>query len=147
MHCPEINQMKIRVKRIHSADDLAMAHEIRTAVFIHEQHVPPEIEMDEYEGSATHILVYGDDQPLGTARWRVTPQGVKLERFAVLKNYRSLGAGRALVQYCLRENAGAMIYLNAQVDVIGFYRQFGFEEIGDEFEEAGIRHKQMILTR
>ncbi|MFQ6604080.1 MAG: GNAT family N-acetyltransferase [Fidelibacterota bacterium] len=138
--------MKIRVKQIRGAEDLALAHRIRTAVFIGEQKVPPEIEMDEFEDSATHILAWAGNEPVGTARWRQTPDGVKLERFAVLKPYRSRGVGSALVQYCLEENAGSIIYLNAQVDVIDFYRQYGFREIGDEFEEAGIRHKQMILA-
>jgi predicted GNAT family N-acyltransferase len=136
----------IKVRRIDSGVDMGAAFAIRQKVFVDEQHVDPHLEYDEFEGSSTHYLATIEDLPVGTARWRVTEKGVKLERFAVLEEYRDKGAGTALLAQVLSD-ADALakpIYLHAQVQVVPFYEKFGFKAVGDEFVEADIRHYKMI---
>lgn len=119
---------------------------IRTKVFVDEQKVPIAIEMDEFDATSNHILASWNDQPAGTARWRETECGMKLERFAVLKPYRGMGVGSQLVTYILnRIDHAVPIYLNAQESVIDFYSTHGFKVTGDRFFEADIPHKKMIL--
>jgi len=138
--------MDIKINRIHSKKNLEHAFSIRRVVFCKEQKVSEEIEMDEFDDKSTHILAYIDNKPIGTARWRLTEDGTKMERFAVLKEYRGKGVGEALVKYTLKELKDCdFIYLYAQEIVIGFYEKFGFVAIGNRFYEANIPHKKMIL--
>ena len=125
--------------------------EIRDVVFIEEQAVDPEEEFDDFEASSRHFCGFFLEKPAGTARWRRTEKGIKLERFAVLKNYRNKGLGRALVAAVLKDvfedNFQAEeIYLHAQVHAIPFYESCGFEARGETFSEAGILHRIMFYT-
>ena len=138
--------MSIEIKQITNSADLEQAFAIRRQVFCIEQNVSEEIEMDEFDEDATHILAYINDNPVGTARWRFTEDGAKMERFAVLNEYRGKGIGEALVNYTLGKLKDYdCIYLNAQESVIKFYEKFGFDVVGDRFYEADILHKMMIL--
>ena len=138
--------MSITIKQIDSQTELEKAFAIRKQVFCIEQNVPEEIEMDEFDAVATHILAYIDGKAVGTARWRFTDEGCKMERFAVLKEYRGKGVGKELVKYTLEKlKDNNPIYLNAQESVIEFYKKFGFEVVGNRFFEADISHKKMIL--
>lgn len=140
--------MSIYIKQILSNQELEQAFAIRQQVFCIEQNVSEEIEMDEFDDIATHILAYIDDKPVGTARWRFTTKGVKMERFAVLKDARGKGVGEELVKYTLDKlKDNEFIYLNAQESVIKFYEKFGFEVVGDRFYEADIPHKRMIWRK
>lgn len=142
----------ITVKPIENKTDLKKAQEIRHEVFVLGQHVPVEEDIDQFENTSNHYLAYFNNSPVGAARWRITPQGVKLERFAVLTEYRGRGIGSALVEKILHdinstpENLGKPVYLHAQIDVIPLYRKFGFRKEGEIFEEAGILHYKMIKT-
>lgn len=132
---------------VESREELTTARAIRRQVFIEEQAVPPEIELDEHDEIATHVLAYLGDEPAGTARWRETAYGIKLERFAVPEPFRGLGVGRNLVLFVLDLVEGTkQIYLHAQSDVIGFYEKYGFECSGDVFYEAGMPHRRMMYT-
>jgi|TARA_B100002003_G_scaffold27421_1_gene22707 predicted GNAT family N-acyltransferase len=138
----------INVKYIETENEYNSALSIRKEVFIEEQNVSIEEEIDEYEKIATHILALDNSKAVGTARWRYTDDGVKLERFAVLEPYRSHGVGRALVEFTVDElKEENLLYLNAQEYVIPFYRKFNFEEIGDIFYEAEIPHKKMVYNK
>ncbi|NQV38911.1 MAG: GNAT family N-acetyltransferase [Candidatus Marinimicrobia bacterium] len=136
--------MKITIKRIETAEEMQAAHQIRKNVFVEEQGVSLREEIDKFEDESIHILASINGNPVGTARWRTTEKGLKLERFAVIKKYRTAGIGKTLLEFCLVENAHiSHIYLNAQLTVIGFYQKYGFIEVGEEFSEAGIMHRQM----
>lgn len=141
----------INVLPITAPADLDAAFAIRRAVFVEEQHVAAEEEYDEFEVSSQHFLARVDGVPCGTARWRRTSNGIKLERFAVLANYRSLGVGKALVQTVLDDVFSQQpepierIYLHAQVTAMPLYAGFGFVPVGAMFEEAGIQHYKMVL--
>lgn len=125
------------------------AFDIRRKVFVEEQKVSPEEEYDEFEDSSRHFLLLADGQSVGTARWRSTDKGIKLERFAVLPEYRNLGAGSMLVKSVLEEvnDKHGLIYLHAQVAAMKLYERAGFKATGPLFFEAGIAHYKMELDR
>ena len=137
---------EIRVSQVSNSTDLEKVFAIRRQVFVVEQDCPPELEW-EFEDESTHFLATVDDVPAGAARWRKTDKGYKLERFAVLNEFRGIGVGQELVKAVLANlpTDADYIYLHAQIQAIGLYRKLGFEPIGSEFEEAGIRHYKMVL--
>lgn len=137
--------MGLQVFKVKQKADLEKAFAIRKIVFVDEQNCPPELEW-EHEAESTHFLALKDGQPCGACRWRKTDNGYKLERFAVLKEFRGAGIGMALVAEALSDlpkDAG-YIYLNAQLEAMALYSRFGFVSEGDQFEEAGIQHVKMV---
>lgn len=122
---------------------------IRFEVFVSEQEVPENEEIDKYESDCEHFLVAMDSQYVGTARYRRKDSSdnvVKIERVAVVKPYRGEGVGRALMQH-LHEVAKASGYthaeLGAQIQALPFYSSLGYEKISDMFLDAGIEHFMM----
>ena len=115
---------------------------IRQEVFVNEQHVAPEIEYDEFESVSNFYLLFYNDLPIGTARWRETSNGVKLERFALIKEFRNKGLGSVLLKEVLRDviPLKQKIYLHAQVNAITYYERVGFVKKGSMFIEADIEH-------
>ncbi|MBL7924493.1 MAG: GNAT family N-acetyltransferase [Bacteroidia bacterium] len=122
---------------------------IRQRVFVDEQHVSREEEYDEHEDESMHYMLLVEKQPAGTARWRFTDYGIKLERFAVLPEFRKRGGGHTLVQAVLNDVLpyGKTIYLNAQLAAMNLYRQAGFEAEGELFYEANIPHYKMVYRK
>jgi len=144
---------KMTVVKVINSEDLSKAYSIRFEVFVVEQKVAIDLEFDEYEETSHHYLALSEKgEAIGTARWRVTQKGIKLERFAVLKSFRKKGVGYSLVKKVLQDIKNQkstdknLIYLHSQIDAMPLYKQFGFEEIGNTFEECGILHKEMILS-
>ena len=126
------------------------AFPIRKQVFIEEQGVPEEMELDEYDAAAWHALAYADSQCIGTARL-VTPTGNtgRIGRMAVLPKYRQQGHGKRLLEALLEQgkrNGITQFELHAQLLAIPFYEQSGFIAQGDVYDEAGIAHRDMILS-
>ena len=140
--------MEIEVKKIISEAERQMAYDIRHTVFVIEQVVDPTEEFDEYDGACTHFIAYADKVACGTARWRFKAEGIiKLERFAVLENYRGKGVGAALVDAVVNDLPYAnKVMMHAQLNALPFYEKQGFAAYGDEFDEAGIRHYAMKLV-
>jgi predicted GNAT family N-acyltransferase len=119
---------------------------VRKTVFVQEQNVPLEIEMDEQDPQCQHVLAYDqNNRPIGTGR--LDPKG-KVGRMAVLPHYRGMGTGRrileTLIQYG-RDKGLQRFYLSAQLHAVSFYEQYGFTRYGEEFEEAGIMHVMMKM--
>ena len=136
---------ELTINKITTPEELEKAFSVRKIVFVEEQNCPPELEWENEEVS-THFLALMNHVPCGACRWRKTENGYKLERFAVLKEYRGKRVGQALVAAVLDDlpkDAG-YIYLNAQVDAMSLYAKFGFVAEGEEFEEAGIKHFKMV---
>ncbi|MEN9318514.1 MAG: hypothetical protein RIS50_546 [Bacteroidota bacterium] len=139
----------IQVTPIANPQDMAKAFDIRRIVFVIEQACPPDEEYDEHEASSQHFLATQHGVAVGTCRFRKTDYGYKLERFAVLKEYRGSGAGAALLNHCLEtlspnfDFSSQHIYLHAQEHATGFYQKYGFTAQGDRFFEAGIPHFKM----
>lgn len=144
--------MKPTVEKISDKKSLDEAFKIRELVFVIEQEVDPAEEYDEFEDISTHFLAKLDGKPVGTARWRFTKNGVKMERFAVLEEARGKGVGQALVAAVLDdvnstpESQGKTKYLHAQLTAMPLYSKFGFEKVGEMFEECNIQHFKMELA-
>lgn len=129
-------------------DLMSKAHKIRHEVFVIGQNCPEELEW-EYEEDSTHFILFDSSKSKATARYRITSNGCKLERFAVLKSERGNGFGKKILKFILSDlsDFNGLIYLHAQVDVIPFYEKIGFIKEGNQFEEAGIQHYKMYLNR
>ena len=103
--------------------------------------------VDDENVDATYFIAQYKNEFVGTARYRLTDFGIKLERFAVLKSYRNLGVGKKLALYILNSiKDKKVIYLHAQESVIDFYSKLGFKRIGSQFFEAEIPHQKMIYN-
>lgn len=143
--------MRISVKHIVTEEELAKAFEIRRRVFVAEQQVPENEEYDEFESVSRHFLALADGVPCGTARWRFTDKGIKMERFAVLPEFRGKRVGSALVEAVLEdierhpESKGKLRYLHAQITAVPLYAKFGFQTEGEMFSECNIWHYKMLL--
>jgi predicted GNAT family N-acyltransferase len=115
-------------------------------VFVDEQKVPLEIEMDEHDPQCQHVLAYDqNNNPIGTGR--LDPKG-KVGRMAVLPQYRRMGVGSRILKTLIRygrEKGLRRFYLSAQLHAVGFYERYGFTQYGDEFTEAGIMHVMMKM--
>lgn len=135
----------LQVNKIRTQEELERAFAVRRKVFVEEQGCPPELEY-ENEDISTHFLALMDNQPCGACRWRKTDKGYKLERFAVLKEFRNKRVGQAMLAAVLDDlpDDADYIYLHAQVDAVSLYAKFGFAVEGDQFEEAGIQHFKMV---
>ena len=137
------NPDKLEVEKITNPEDLRTAFAIRRQVFVVGQNVSAEAEEDGNE-EATHFLAKVNDLPAGTARWRKTKDGYKLERFAVLNAYRGSGVGGALVQALVSDlPKGSRTYLHAQLRAAKFYEKNGFSQFGETFVEENIEHIKM----
>ena len=138
--------MSIIVKVASSTSNLESVFAIRKKVFVEEQNVSEAEEYDAFETASTHLIAFVNGEAVGTCRYRNTDKGIKLERFAVLQEKRKDGIGAALVKETLAQvDLSQHIYLHAQIQVVDFYKNFGFEKVGSEFEEAGIKHYKMVL--
>jgi predicted GNAT family N-acyltransferase len=144
--------MKLTVEKVTDKETVQEVFHIRELVFVVEQEVDRAEEYDEFEETSTHFLARLDGKPVGTARWRFTKNGVKMERFAVLKEARGKGVGQGLVAAVLDdvnanpEAKGKTKYLHAQLTAVPLYSKFGFEKVGDMFEECNIQHYKMELA-
>ena len=146
----QINQDGLTLKPVISAMDMMHVLDIRTKVFIQEQNCPYEIEVVEKEEKESHhYLIYNKDIIVGTIRYRQTgDREFKIERFAVLKEYRGHEYGKQAFQYLVNkiseENTPCTIYFHAQYHLVDYYKSLGFVEEGETFIEAEIKHIKMI---
>lgn len=136
----------LTIKRIQTEELLAKAHAIRKQVFVIEQCCPEDIEW-EFEEESTHYIALENNIAVGTARWRQTDYGIKLERFAVLKEHRNKQVGKALLLQLLEEtnSFNQKRYLHAQLQAKDFYARYGFKPVGQHFWEADIEHVKMEI--
>ena len=117
---------------------------VREQVFIQEQHVPEELEWDEQDAQAIHVVAYSEnDQVIGTARLLADGH---IGRMAVLEPWRKNGVGSAMLEKLLlvaQQRNLSKVFLHAQTSAIGFYKHHGFRTLGEEFMDAGIPHRYM----
>lgn len=140
---------KLEIKQITNKKEFKETIKIRETVFIKEQNVPKEIEIDEIDKEAKHFIAYIKNKPIGCARIRKINYYAKLERIAILKEYRGKGFGKELtnflINYCKKEGFNE-IHIHSQIYVSSFYEKLGFKSIGKKFLEADIEHIEMIRT-
>jgi predicted GNAT family N-acyltransferase len=138
----------MEVKRFSFSDtkQAEQAFAIRRMVFVEEEGVDPGLEYD-HEEEAHHYLLLMAGKALATARWRETEKGIKLERFAVLPEFRNRGLGGIILKEVLKDviPLGKAIYLHSQLRAVPFYERNGFVKDGDLFFEAGMGHYLMKL--
>jgi predicted GNAT family N-acyltransferase len=137
------------VRRVGDGATLFHAHAVRRAVFIDEQGVPEDIEMDGADDEATHFVAYDPNHghAVGTARLRTVAGTAKAERVAVHANHRGNGLGTHLMTLAengAREQGHEELHLHGQTSVEPFYQSLGYETVSDVFEEAGIPHVEMV---
>ncbi|MBU6448136.1 MAG: GNAT family N-acetyltransferase [Rhodospirillales bacterium] len=132
------------VRAEHGSVELEACFAIRVAVFVDEQGVPLEEELDELDDTAMHFLALWNGTPAGTARAvEKTPGLRKIGRVAVRAAFRKFGIGKALMQGIEAECPGSTFMLDAQTYAIGFYQRLGYTAEGPEFLDAGIPHRLM----
>ena len=138
---------RIKVIAIESPADMDRAYAIRRRVFIEEQRVPEEIELDADDAHAFHALALLDGSAIGCGRMVDHGAGeVKIGRMAVLPEYRTGGIGAEILRFLIdraRARGVRKAILHAQLTAEGFYLKQGFVPIGEVFEEAGIAHRLM----
>jgi predicted GNAT family N-acyltransferase len=138
---------KFNYKLVTSDKELKGALEVRRQVFVDEQGVSEDIELDGRDGEALHMVVTDEKKIIGTARVLfLAGSQAKIERMVILKPFRGRGIGREIISFLNEELSNRQIkqvFLHAQCSVIGFYKSCGFEETGSPFWEAGIKHVRM----
>lgn len=131
---------------VKNEQELADAFEVRRTVFVHEQNVPEEEEIDQFENDSVHFVLYVNGKSAGAGRFRILEGIGKVERICVLKEHRNTGAGVAIMkkieEYAASQGISAL-KLNAQTQAIPFYSKLGYEIVSEEFLDAGIPHKTM----
>ena len=121
-----------------------LASPIRFQVFVREQRVPAEIELDDMDAPSLHAIAFENEKPIGTGR--LLPDG-HIGRMAILKEWRRRGIGAAILKALIdaaERRGDREIALSAQLHAVEFYRTHGFEPVGDIYEEAGIPHQTMV---
>jgi predicted GNAT family N-acyltransferase len=139
----------IAIKIVSYSQEIQALEQIRRTVFREEQNIDEELEFDGLDETSEHLLAYLNQEPIGTLRLReVNPQLVKIERLAVLSTVRNQGIGRKLMDYAIalitEKNQYEQIFIHAQYHLKIFYQSFGFQPVGEIFEEAEILHIKMI---
>ncbi|MCZ8514180.1 GNAT family N-acetyltransferase [Paenibacillus filicis] len=141
----------MEVRHVTSNQELEMCFEVREKVFVEEQKVPRDVELDEFDDSpesCRHFVVLEEGRPIGTGRWRMyDDKTAKLQRIAVLESHRGQGLGRVIIHALENDVRGQgvpAVILDGQVQAEPFYRKLGYEVISKEpFLDAGILHVRM----
>ncbi|MCR2820963.1 GNAT family N-acetyltransferase [Lederbergia panacisoli] len=134
------------VVKANTEAQLQDAFNIRKTVFVEEQKVPIELEIDEFENNSDHFVLYSKDTPVGAGRFRLLEGKGKLERICVLSDQRGTGAGKKLmneIEHYAKKSGINVLKLNAQTYAIPFYEKLGYSVVSEEFLDAGIPHKTM----
>ena len=134
---------------VFAGDRIDECVKIRTEVFVDEQHVPPELEVDGFDATGApcdHFLIVDEGEPVGTFRCIFESGAVHVGRLCVKKEKRHRGFGRAALEF-IEKYYGARGYekltLGAQCAAIPFYEKCGFKVVSDVFLDAGIEHRKM----
>ncbi|WNS76899.1 GNAT family N-acetyltransferase [Bacillus sp. DTU_2020_1000418_1_SI_GHA_SEK_038] len=134
------------VKVVGNHQELQDALSVRKTVFVQEQQVPEEEEIDQYDDTAIHFVQYDGETPIGAGRFRIIDGIGKVERICVLKDKRKTGAGKMImlkIEEYAKEHDIPSLKLNAQTHAIPFYSGLGYDIISEEFLDAGIPHRTM----
>jgi predicted GNAT family N-acyltransferase len=143
----------MRVELFGAGDErTALAIAVRRAVFMDEQGIPQELEIDEHDTvdpGAVHAVSFVDGEPVATGRFYVNPDGsVQIGRMATLRQWRGQGLGGAVLGALLEEakrRGFRRARLDAQLPAAGLYRRYGFADAGGRHWDAGIYHQPMSL--
>ncbi len=141
-------KMTIEIKSFSSEEkeNMSACYKIRDDIFVQEQSVDKSLEFDGLDDNAVHYLITVNGKNAGTTRWRELKEGIKIERFGILKKYRKKALGTLLLKFVIEEltSSKKQIFLHAQESSISFYENHHFICEGETFIEADIKHKKMI---
>jgi predicted GNAT family N-acyltransferase len=137
-----------QIKHVHSTKELNDAYTVRKKVFVEEQQVPPELEVDEYENQSEHFVAYNEQHiPVGAGRLRpLSNMEAKVERICVAQSERRNKLGARIMQVLenvAQEKGIQTLLLHSQDHAERFYRSLGYQTISEPFDEAGIIHVKM----
>lgn len=135
------------IKVAETKEEKEQAYQVRTTVFVEEQKVPPEEELDEYDETAIHFIGYENNEAIAASRLRFVDEYGKLERICVQKEHRGKSYGKAVIQAMetvIKEKGYSKAKLNAQTHAEAFYEKLGYKTVSGEFMDAGIPHVTMI---
>jgi predicted GNAT family N-acyltransferase len=136
----------LKVEVAKTENQIQEVFNIRKTVFVEEQKVPLEEEIDEFENESTHFVLYDQTVAVGAGRFRILDGIGKVERICVLESVRGKGAGREImlaIEEHAKQQPLSQLKLNAQTYAIPFYEGLGYKVTSDEFLDAGIPHKTM----
>lgn len=122
------------------------AFAVRREVFVWEQKVPQEEELDHYDLTATHYVAVAEGEVVGTLRLIAQPEHTKIGRVAVRQTWRGKGVARKLIETAMsdmRATGKDRFYLTAQSDKLALYEKLGFVAFGPEFYDGGMPHRAM----
>lgn len=137
----------MEIKMVETDLEKEQAYHIRHVVFVEEQNVPPEREVDEYENECIHFIGYEKGEPVAAGRLRWVDDFGKLERLCVLKDYRGHSYGTQMIKAIedkIKQHGYSKAKLNAQTHAEEFYKRLGYQTIPGEFMDAGIPHVTMV---
>lgn len=137
----------MKIEQVTTDQQLEDAYSVRKIVFVEEQNVSMEEEMDEFDDVATHFVGYEEGQPISASRLRFVDEYAKLERICMIKSSRGQGLGKQMILHMEghSKNEGYQkSKLNAQTQALGFYESLGYKVVSEEFMDAGIPHVTMI---
>ncbi len=127
--------------------DMKELFTLRKKVFVIEQQVDEQLERDDLDGIATHVIARVDGTAVGCCRFFVEENSIHIGRLAVLKHYRHQGIGTAICNFVAHygtQLGKQYLWLNAQLVSKDFYTTIGFTEVGEIFTEASMQHVKMI---
>ncbi len=133
----------IKIKKCIYKNELIDCYKIRKKVFIEEQNVSFVDEYDLLENECDVYIGYINDIPVGTLRVKQLPEGIKIQRVCVLKEYRNQHVASTLINYVFKKYKSNVYIVDAQIQAIPFYEKLGFVCQGDIFLDANIEHKRM----
>ena len=137
------------IKIIKPGEDYSKALKVRFPVFVKEQNIPQENELDEYDKVSYHAVLYENEIPVACGRLYFTDKTAHIGRVAVLKKYRRKGYATAvcktLMDIAVSSNKADIIELGAQKYVVELYKKLGFKVVGKEYLDENIPHLKMIL--
>lgn len=132
---------------VRTAQQREDAVSVRIAVFVVEQGIPREEELDEHDATAVHCVAYLEGAPIAAGRLVIADGHGKIGRMAVLARHRKLGLGAAVLAALEAEGAARglrLFKLSAQLSARGFYDRLGYTPVGDVYDEVGIPHIAMV---
>jgi len=139
--------MLLDIRFTQNNKDMLSCLDLRRTVFIEEQNVPENEEVDGDDPGCDHILLTESDIPVGAARLKYYNDFIKVQRVCVLKNYRGQGIGSKIINFIIRHveknDIRSSVRLGSQIHALEFYKRLGFIEFGEEYLDAGILHKDM----
>ena len=139
----------MKVKEALTKEEIKDAFEVRKCVFVDEQKIPMEIELDQFEDSAKHVIGYYEGKPVAAGRMRIVDNFAKLERICVIKSYRKYGMGRLIIEKLEKLAKGDdmnQAKLHSQIQAVKFYEKLGYKKVSDVFMEDNIPHVIMMKS-